>query len=124
MHRKLGTDGTKFGCTKVTHKKTHEELDGIDLEGYESHLSNQARSKYAGDVHGQPPFLNAVSGIVVVSKISNVLFCCTTLNLRSSEAVMYPDRSVSTKRNHDQILGFKVNKSCWIGHACIMHLTH
>jgi hypothetical protein len=73
MHTKLGMNGTKFKCTKVTHKETHEKLDGVDLEGYASHLSTQAHStrpKYAGDVQGQPPFISALSGVVVVSKVS------------------------------------------------------
>jgi len=69
-------NGTKFGCTKVTHKNTHEKLDGVDLEGYASHVSNQThftRLKYAGDVLDQAPFtfLSAISDVVVVvSKVS------------------------------------------------------
>ena len=93
MHTKLGMNGTKFGCTRTTHKNTHEKLDGIDLEGYASHLSNQTystRPKYAGDVQGQSPFLNALSDVVVVSKVSKFVRL-PTLNLRSSVAVMCPD---------------------------------
>jgi hypothetical protein len=73
MHTKLGIDGTKFGCTHVTHKNTHDVLDSIDLEGCAYHLSNQthsARPKYAGDVLGQSPLFSAFSGEVVVSKVS------------------------------------------------------
>jgi hypothetical protein len=73
MHTKLGMNGTKFWCAKVTHKNTHEKLDGIHLEGYASHLSNQTystRLKYAGDVQCQPPFISALSDVVIVSKVS------------------------------------------------------
>jgi hypothetical protein len=73
MHTKLGINGTKFGCTEVTHKNTHDIFDGIDLEGYAYHLSNQthsARPKYAGDVQGQFPVFSAVSDVIVVSKVS------------------------------------------------------
>ena len=65
---KLEINGTKFGCT---HKKTHEKLDSIDLEGYVSHLSNQthsARPKYAENVRG--PFSAVSGGVVVVSNVS------------------------------------------------------
>ena len=40
---KLDMNGTKFECTKVTHKDTHEKLDGIHLEGYAYYLSNQTQ---------------------------------------------------------------------------------
>jgi hypothetical protein len=76
MHTKLGMNGIKFKCTKATHKETHEKLDGIDLEGYASHLSTQTHStrpKYAGDVQGQPPFISALSEVVVVSEVSKIV---------------------------------------------------
>jgi len=72
MHTRLGIRGTMFGCTKVTHKQLHEKLDGIDLESYASHLSNQTHStrpKYAGDVQDQSPFFSMLSNVVVRSKV-------------------------------------------------------
>jgi hypothetical protein len=80
MHTKLGINGTKFGCTKVTHKNVHEKLDGIDLEGYASHLSNQTHStrpKYAGDILGQSSVFSALSDVVVVSKVSKFVRLAT-----------------------------------------------
>ncbi len=84
MRTKLGMNGTKFGCTEFTHKKTHEKLDGIDLECYASHLSNQAHftiPKYAGDVQGQSPFLNALSDVVIVSRESKFVRLATLIEL-------------------------------------------
>jgi len=76
----LGMNVTESGSTKVTHKNTHQKLDGIDLEGYASHLSNQihsTRPKYAGDVQGQLPFLSALSEVVVVNKVSKFVWLPT-----------------------------------------------
>ena len=72
MHTKLDTNGTKFGSIKSTHKHTHEKLDGIDLKGYVSHLSNlvhSTRQKCVRDVRVQLSSINAFSDVVAVSKV-------------------------------------------------------
>ena len=64
MHTKLAKNGTKFVGTKVTHKKSHEKLDGIDLKSYASHLSNRTRPmKNTGDIQGQSPVISALSEV-------------------------------------------------------------
>jgi len=90
---------------KVTHENVHEKLDGIEVEGCTSHLSDQthlARPAYVGYVPVQSPLISALSD-VVVSKPCQVCLDAHG-NLRSSEAVMDPDRSLSTEANHDQSL--------------------
>jgi hypothetical protein len=62
------------GVPKSRTKMTHEELDGIDLEGYASHLSNQThfhKAKVCRKTYrANPQFLSALSDVVVVSKVS------------------------------------------------------
>jgi hypothetical protein len=90
----------------LTHENVHEKLDGIEIEGCTSHLSDPShltRPVYAGDVQLKSPLTSALSDIAVVSKPSTFVRA-VQVDSRSSLAAMDPDRSLSTEMNHDQSL--------------------
>lgn len=64
----------------LTHENVHEKLDGIEIEGCTSHLSDPShltRPVYAGDVQLKSPLTSALSDIAVVSKPSTFVRGCS-----------------------------------------------